>query len=254
MSDKVLKVWWRYLTYFISYREYSRGGGQNLPPPPPSGARVKFGDSVITEYDIVINLGLTMDKHLTYEAHVDHLVQKSTGTLLALSHAKHVLPSDTLPTVVSGLVMSAIRYCLSVYGTHGSTQLQRIQRIINFGARVVSGRKKRDHISDVVRDLQWLNAKQLVSYHEMCLLKRVLITGLPPDIAAMFTRVEHTHGTRQQGQLRPPRAVSNSGLRRFSVRASKQYNKLSENNRNQLRLQVFKRHLKRDMLRGLNAS
>ena len=121
----------------------------------------------------MINLGLTMDKHLTYEAHVDHLVQKSTGTLLALSHAKHVLPNDTLPTVVSGLVMSAIRYCLSVYGTHGSTQLQRIQRIINFGARVVSGRKKRDHISDVVRDLQWLNAKQLVSYHEMCLLKRV---------------------------------------------------------------------------------
>ena len=38
MSDKVLKVWWRYLTYFLSYREYSRGG-QNLPP---SGARVDF--------------------------------------------------------------------------------------------------------------------------------------------------------------------------------------------------------------------
>ena len=38
MSDKVLKVWWRNLTYFLSYREYSRGG-QNLPPQ-RGGARV----------------------------------------------------------------------------------------------------------------------------------------------------------------------------------------------------------------------
>ena len=36
MSDKVLKVCWRYLTYFLRYCEYSRGG-QNLPPPPPAG-------------------------------------------------------------------------------------------------------------------------------------------------------------------------------------------------------------------------
>ena len=34
MSDKVLKVWCRYLTWLSSYREYSRGG-QIVPPPPP---------------------------------------------------------------------------------------------------------------------------------------------------------------------------------------------------------------------------
>ena len=39
MSDKVLKFWWRYLTWFLSYREYSRGGGAESAP--PSGARVK---------------------------------------------------------------------------------------------------------------------------------------------------------------------------------------------------------------------
>ena len=70
---------------------------------------IKFGDHVITEQESVKNLGLTMDKRLTYETHIDQLVQKSTGTLLALSHAKHVLPTDTLPTVVSALVMSAVR-------------------------------------------------------------------------------------------------------------------------------------------------
>ena len=49
MSDKVLRVWWRYLTYFLSYREYSRGGAESAPP--PSGARVKVSLDSVTNTD-----------------------------------------------------------------------------------------------------------------------------------------------------------------------------------------------------------
>ena len=75
-------------------------------------------------------------------------------------------------------------------------------------------------MSDIVRDLRWLSAYQLVRYHMLCLLKKVSLTGQPPDIAVMFTRAEHAHDTRQTTQLRRPRAVSNSGTRLFSYRAS----------------------------------
>ena len=53
-----------------------------------------------------------------------------------------------------------------------------------FCVRIVSGRKKYDHISDVVQDLRWLRADQLVSCHTLCLLKRVMLTGQP---GAMLT-------------------------------------------------------------------
>ena len=91
-----------------------------------------------------------MDENLTYELHIDNLVSRCTGTLLALSHERHSLPAETLPIIVHALVMSFIRYCISVYGTHSATQLRRIQKLINFCARVLSGRHKLDHISDVV--------------------------------------------------------------------------------------------------------
>ena len=39
MSDKVLKVWWRYLTYLVIAN--IREGGQNLPPPAGRGLREK---------------------------------------------------------------------------------------------------------------------------------------------------------------------------------------------------------------------
>ena len=121
---------------------------RHMPP-----VSVKFGSAVITESVTVRNLGVVMDKHLTFEPHIDQLVARSTGTLIALSHAKHVLPKDTLVRIVSALVISSIRYCISLYGTCGATQLHRVQKLMNFCARVVSGRRKHDHISGVIRDL-----------------------------------------------------------------------------------------------------
>ena len=32
-----------------------------------------------------------------------------------------------------------------------------VQKLINFGARVISGRRKYDRIHDALRDLQWLD-------------------------------------------------------------------------------------------------
>ena len=217
---------------------------RHMPP-----VSVRFGSAVIKESPTVRNLGLVMDKHLTFEPHIDQLVTKSTGILIALSHAKHALPKDTLVRIVSALVLSHVRYCVALYGTHGTTQLHRVQKLINFCARVVSGRRKFDHISDIVKDLRWLNAKQLVEYHTLCLLKKVLLTGQPSDIAAMFVRADHEHDTRQSNQLRRPRAVSNSGVRRFSYRASDLYNRLPPDIRDSTRLCAFKRQLMKLLLR-----
>ena len=194
-----------------------------------------------------------MDKNLTFEPHIDQLVAKSTGVLLALSHARHVLPRDTLARIVGALVLSSIRYCIALYGTHGTTQLHRVQKLVNFCARVVSGRRKFDHISDVITDLRWLRAEQLVRYHTLCLLKRVLLTGQPTDVAAAFRVAEHDYGTRQANQLRRPRAVTNSGTRRFAYRAPDLYNRLPADLRNVGSLGLFKRRLMDTLLSEANA-
>ena len=68
-----------------------------LPHMPP--VSIKFGSAVITESHTARNLGVVMDRHLTFEPHIDQLAARSTGILMALSHAKHVLPRDTLAQI-----------------------------------------------------------------------------------------------------------------------------------------------------------
>ena len=56
-----------------------------------------------------------VDRHLNFETHVDNVTRKCTGILIALSHTRSVLPRGTLKCIVEALVMSSVRYCLSIY-------------------------------------------------------------------------------------------------------------------------------------------
>ena len=70
--------------------------------------------------------------------------------LCGLSQSRHSLPESTLLTLVQGLVISRILCCIAVYGVCNSTQMKRVQKVLNFAARVLFGRRKFDHISDVL--------------------------------------------------------------------------------------------------------
>ena len=80
---------------------------------------IKFGSSVTSESRTVKNLDIVMDRHLTFEDHISQLVAKCTGLLISLSHSKRALTSWTVAHVVNALVVSSIRYCVSVYGSSG---------------------------------------------------------------------------------------------------------------------------------------
>ena len=61
-----------------------------------------------------------------------------------------------LYVMACSMVGARLDYCNSIlYGTSAGN-LGRIQRVINTLARVVSGARKRDHITPVLADLHWL--------------------------------------------------------------------------------------------------
>ena len=108
----------------------------------------------IQESDTVQNLGLVMDHHMNFDVHVDQVCRRCTGLLIGLFKVRRRVPRRCLPTLVNGLVMSLLRYCLSIFGSCTKRNLTRLQRVMNFGARVIAGRKKRDSVSDVLHDLR----------------------------------------------------------------------------------------------------
>ena len=197
----------------------------------------------------VRNLGVVFDQCMTFAAHTDDVVRRCTGILIGLSHSRHSLPRDTLSTLVQSLVISLIRYCITVYGTCNATQTARLQKVLNFAARVISGRRKFDHVSDVLRELEWFTAHNLHVFHSLTLLKRILFTAQPESLSASLVQRRHVHrrSTRQDDMLHVPAIRTESGQRRFLYSAVTAFNGLPQHIRD-LNPRLFKRELRRHML------
>ena len=93
-------------------------------------------------------------------------------------HVRHHIPAETIVILVNALVLSHVRYCLPVYGNCSKKNLVRLDKVINFAARVVSGRRRYDHVADVREALGWLPARDLSSYDTLVLLQKVIIPNV----------------------------------------------------------------------------
>ena len=192
--------------------------------------QLNFCGTTIHDNRTVRNLGVTFDRNLNFQSHIDELVQKCHGILIALNHARNVMPKAVLKPIVQAMVISIVRYCISVYGTCGEVQMHRIQKVLNFCARVVTGRRKYDRISDTFSQLRWFTAAELTNYHRLSALHQALITSSPATLALTFgepARQRHDHDTRRSAERTLPRFNNDAGRRRLNYSAMQLYNNLT---------------------------
>ena len=57
---------------------------------------------------------------------------------------------------------------------------------MNFAARITSGRRKYDHISDIVRELGWLGTAELARNAQLDLLLKVISTEKSNSLASLI--------------------------------------------------------------------
>ena len=167
-------------------------------------------------------------------------------SISARAHAQTAqIPSHLLHTLVNALVLSHVRYCLAVFGNGSGKNIQRLQKILNFALRAVSGRRKFDHISDVREELVWPTARQLYELHSLSFLHKIRCTGEPEALSSQLqvNSVLRSRTTRQDADLALPRVRTEAGRRRLLFNTVQSYNRLPPEIRN-LPLGSFKREVR----------
>ena len=163
--------------------------------------KVKFRDHNLLPITEAKNLGVIFDRSLSWDRHVATVTQRCFGVLTGLSHLRGHLPTAVLSALINALVLSQIRYCISVYGNGKKGNLGRLQKIINYAAKVLFGRRKYDHVSDLLERLGWLSAEGMATYHTLYLYIYFTESGqsthtwaiLRPSTKHTHRRMTHTH-------------------------------------------------------------
>ena len=123
-----------------------------------------------------------MDSKLSWELNAKHVMSRCFGIFIGILHARQVLPASVLPRIVDSLVISHVRNCIQVFGSSGKSVVQELQKVLNFAARVISGRRKYHHVTDVLNTLGWLTASILVDYFDLCMMHKILTTSMPTGL------------------------------------------------------------------------
>ena len=172
------------------------------------------------------------------------------GTLIFLNHIKKQITAETRITVVQTLALSIINYCSNIWGSTNKTQLQKLQKLQNFAARVALGNvSKYEHITPHIQNLKWLKINSKL-YYDVCVLIHKLRHNHYPQWLLPLQSVGNTSGvrTRQENSLFVKRTNTETGARQMQVRGPKIWNLLPDNIRNTRNLCNFKIKLKEHLV------
>ena len=196
----------------------------------PPNTTINFNGDILHPSCYVKNLGVYIDRYMVFDVHVSELTKKVNGILMYINRIGELFDKQTRVTVVQSLVLSLIEYCIRIWGTTNETLLSNVQKIQNFAAKVaIGGARKRDHVSPIFKELQWLKIKQAHEFY-VCTTMYKILRGFYPDW--LFTGIFNTvhdvtnNVTRWNKKLYVPRSKTQSGDRRLAVLGAKLWNSL----------------------------
>ncbi len=114
------------------------------------------GDATVVPSDSVRNLGSIWDSRMRMNEHVTNVCKSAYLTLHHISCIKKYLNQDTLETMIHAFITARMDYGNALLYGIPDYQIERLQRIQNYAARIVVGLRKYDHITETLIDLHWL--------------------------------------------------------------------------------------------------
>ena len=103
--------------------------------------------------------------------------------LRKVSRIRRYITTEAAKTLIHSLISSKIDYCNGLLFGLLKCNLDRLQRALNCAARVITGTKKHDPITQVLIDLHWLPIKYRIDY-KIALLTFKSLHNLGPSYLA----------------------------------------------------------------------
>ena len=196
-----------------------------------SSFHINIADHTLIPSPSVKMLGVTLDRSLSWDEHISSVVKKCHSTLVCLYKIRHHLTPEARKLLIQAHVFPHILYCLSVWGGAAACHMARIQKLINFGARIVTGTPMREHISPVLKSLGWPSVRDLVAHRDCMGVFRALSESQAPlAVRSLFCRradvSQRTTRATAAGELELPAFRLSLSRRAFSYRAASTWNHL----------------------------
>ena len=218
----------------------------------PNIEKLSFDNIVIELTERVRDLGVTLDKNLSLTYHINETCKKATNSIRSIGRIRKYLTKENLKLLVNALVISRLDYCNSILYGLPKQELDKLQRIQNTAARLITGTKHYESIKPALRELHWLPIESRIIF-KLLLITFKIIHGLcPAYLSPLLQQYCPQRNLRSSSKLLFTVPIVNSvtyGERAFSFSAPKLWNTLPNSVKNAPSLSTFKSALKTFLFR-----
>jgi len=123
---------------------------------------LRVGADNVTPVSSVRDLGVYLDADASITTHISRTAASCLSILGQLRSVQRSLPRHAVVSLVTSLVLTKLDHCNSLLVDLPAKLLNRFQAVINTAAVLVCHAMKADHITPVLKDLQWLRIQERI--------------------------------------------------------------------------------------------
>ena len=140
-------------------------------------------------------LGVVISADLGLEQHVTNVSATCFYHLRQLRHIRRTLSKESATTLEHAFVMSRVDYCNVVFAGAPKSTTNKLQRVMNAAARVVSGSRKYDRgLTQLLHvEVHWLDVPGRTKYKLSMMMRRCLNGTAPQYLAAHCVPASRQH-------------------------------------------------------------
>ena len=218
---------------------------------------LSVGDAIISPVLSARNLGAYFDSNMTLVPFINNTCKSAFSQLYNIRRIRKYLTTDTSKTLVHAMITNRIDYCNSLLYGLPDNSLNKLQRVQNAAARLITGTAKFSHITPVLRTLHWLPIKQRVQF-KMLIFVFKAINGLAPNYISNLVNIllcpsKYLLRRNNEILLEPYNGKTKKTLgdRAFAVAAPRLFNSLLCEIRHESCFNTFKTKVKTFLFRTL---
>ena len=207
---------------------------------------LSMGNENIVKSELVTLLGVELDDRFTLKSHIRNIAKSCFFKLRNMYKIRKCITEDAAKIMVNSMITSKLDYCNAILYGLPNCDLDKLYSVQKLAARLITGIRKYDHITPLLKQLHWLPVKRRIEYKIVLLVFKCL-QGTAPEYLSELLERRGNKGTRADNKnlLVVPRIKKvTQGGRSFRRSAPILWNNLPDSLRLESNFSIFKKHLK----------
>ena len=209
--------------------------------------RIRLGDDPIKRVKAAKSLGVYIDEHLSWSNHIDYIAKKISSGIAGLKQIRPFVPTEVLINIFKSLVLPYFDYCDVVWAGLNKGLSDRIDKLYNRAARIITQSDWETRSVDILKMPQWDTLGVRRHQHSAIVMHKIIHNKAPEYLTEVFNPmcdsiVYNLRDSNYNLTLQKPKTESLK--KSFSYRGAKLWNSLPNSIKSKQSLEPFSKSLR----------